>query len=49
MPPGTPSPRCRLLRGSLAIGWLQCLHVVHQPAELAGFLDTSPGLDIAFV
>ena len=35
-----------LLRGRLAIGSLQCLHVVHLPTVLAGFLDAHPGLDI---
>jgi DNA-binding transcriptional LysR family regulator len=35
-----------LLRGSLAIGSLQCLHVVHLPAVLAGFLDVHPGLEV---
>jgi DNA-binding transcriptional LysR family regulator len=35
-----------LLRGSLAIGSLQCLHVVHLPAVLAGFLDSHPGLEV---
>ncbi|MEV6010104.1 LysR family transcriptional regulator [Streptomyces sp. NPDC051976] len=35
-----------LLRGSLAIGSLQCLHHVHLPAVLAGFLDAHPGLEV---
>ncbi|HEY0449946.1 LysR family transcriptional regulator [Actinophytocola sp.] len=35
-----------LLQGSLAIGTLQCLHVVHLPTVLAGFLATHPGLEI---
>jgi DNA-binding transcriptional LysR family regulator len=35
-----------LLRGSLTIGTLQCLHVVHLPTVLAGFLAAHPGLDI---
>lgn len=35
-----------LLRGTLAIGSLQCLHVVHLPAVLAGFLDEHPGLEV---
>lgn len=35
-----------LLRGSLAIGTLQCLHVVHLPNVLRGFLAEHPGLDI---
>jgi len=35
-----------LLRGSLTIGTLQCLHVVHLPTVLAGFLAEHPGLDI---
>jgi DNA-binding transcriptional LysR family regulator len=35
-----------LLRGSLAIGSLQCLHVVHLPAVLARFLAAHPGLEI---
>ncbi|WP_248961120.1 LysR family transcriptional regulator [Sphaerisporangium perillae] len=36
-----------LLRGSLAIGSLQCLHVVHLPAVLARFLAAHPGLEIS--
>lgn len=36
----------QLLRGTLAIGSLQCLHGVHLPEILAGFLATHPGLDI---
>ncbi|MFB9681566.1 LysR family transcriptional regulator [Streptosporangium vulgare] len=35
-----------LLRGSLAIGSLQCLHAVHLPAVLARFLAAYPGLEI---
>lgn len=35
-----------LLRGSLAIGSLQCLHAVHLPTVLAGFVAAHPGLDI---
>jgi DNA-binding transcriptional LysR family regulator len=35
-----------LLRGTLAIGSLQCLHVVHLPHVLAGFLAAHPGLEI---
>ncbi|KAA9161648.1 LysR family transcriptional regulator [Amycolatopsis acidicola] len=35
-----------LLRGSLAIGSLQCLHVVDLPKVLARFLAEHPGLDI---
>jgi DNA-binding transcriptional LysR family regulator len=35
-----------LLRGSLAIGTLQCLHVVHLPAVLARFIAAHPGLEI---
>lgn len=35
-----------LLRGTLSIGSLQCLHVVHLPTVLAGFLAAHPGLDI---
>jgi DNA-binding transcriptional LysR family regulator len=35
-----------LLRGALAIGSLQCLHVVHLPAVLAGFVSDHPGLDV---
>ncbi len=35
-----------LLQGSLAIGTLQCLHVVHLPTVLAGFLADHPGLEI---
>lgn len=34
-----------LLRGSLAIGSLQCLHAVDLPAVLAGFLSTHPGVE----
>ncbi|WP_405140009.1 LysR family transcriptional regulator [Sphaerisporangium sp. NBC_01403] len=36
-----------LLRGSLAIGSLQCLHVVHLPAVLARFIAAHPGLEIS--
>ncbi|MEU6426535.1 LysR family transcriptional regulator [Microbispora sp. NPDC046973] len=35
-----------LLRGSLSIGSLQCLHAVHLPTVLAGFVAAHPGLDI---
>jgi DNA-binding transcriptional LysR family regulator len=35
-----------LLRGSLSIGSLQCLHAVHLPTLLAGFLAEHPGLEI---
>ena len=35
-----------LLRGTLAIGSLQCLSVVHLPAVLARFLAAHPGLEI---
>jgi DNA-binding transcriptional LysR family regulator len=35
-----------LLRGSLAIGTLQCLHVVHLPAVLARFHVAHPGVEI---
>ncbi|GAA3812895.1 LysR substrate-binding domain-containing protein [Sphaerisporangium flaviroseum] len=35
-----------LLRGSLAIGSLQCLHAVHLPAVLARFVAVHPGLEI---
>jgi DNA-binding transcriptional LysR family regulator len=35
-----------LLRGSLAIGSLQCLHAVHLPAVLARFASAHPGLEI---
>ncbi|MEV1204335.1 LysR family transcriptional regulator, partial [Microbispora rosea] len=35
-----------LLRGSLSIGSLQCLHAVNLPAVLAGFVESHPGLDI---
>ena len=35
-----------LLRGSLSIGSLQCLHAVHLPTLLAGFLGEHPGLGI---
>jgi DNA-binding transcriptional LysR family regulator len=37
-----------LLRGNLAIGTLQCLHVVHLPTVLAGFVSVYPALDITF-
>ncbi|WP_414719922.1 LysR family transcriptional regulator [Umezawaea sp.] len=35
-----------LLRGSLSVGSLQCLHVVHLPAVLAAFHDAHPGVEI---
>ena len=35
-----------LLRGSLSIGSLQCLHAVHLPTLLAGFLHEHPALEI---
>jgi DNA-binding transcriptional LysR family regulator len=35
-----------LLRGALAIGTLQCLHVVHLPAVLSAFVSAHPGLDV---
>lgn len=35
-----------LLRGSLSIGSLQCLHALHLPAVLAGFAAVYPGLEI---
>ena len=35
-----------LLRGSLSIGSLQCLHAVHLPTLLAAFLREHPGLEI---
>lgn len=35
-----------LLRGNLAVGSLQCLHVVHLPNLLARFLRAHPGLEI---
>jgi len=35
-----------LLRGTLSIGSLQCLHVVHLPAVLAGFLEAHPGIEV---
>lgn len=35
-----------LLRGSLSIGSLQCLHAVHLPNLLAGFLTEHPALGI---
>ena len=35
-----------LLRGSLAIGSLQCLHAVHLPTVLAGFLSEHPDIEI---
>jgi DNA-binding transcriptional LysR family regulator len=37
-----------LVRGSLTIGTLQCLHVVHLPTVLGTFVSTYPGLDIEF-
>lgn len=36
-----------LLRGTLAIGSLQCLHAIHVPALLAGFLRSHPGLEVS--
>ena len=35
-----------LLRGSVSIGSLQCLHAVHLPSVLASFLAAYPGLEI---
>jgi DNA-binding transcriptional LysR family regulator len=35
-----------LIRGSLAVGSLQCLHVVHLPAVLARFHTAHPGVEI---
>jgi DNA-binding transcriptional LysR family regulator len=35
-----------LVRGSLAIGSLQCLYSLHLPAALSGFLTVHPGLDV---
>lgn len=35
-----------LLRGSLSIGSLQCLHAVHLPTLLGGFLTEHPALEI---
>ena len=35
-----------LLRGSLSVGSLQCLHVVHLPAVLAAFHGSHPGVEI---
>src|SRR5882757_1501574 len=35
-----------LLRGTLSIGSLQCLHAVHLPTLLARFLTAHPGLEI---
>ena len=35
-----------LLRGTLAIGTLQCLHVVHLPSVLSTFVSAYPGLDV---
>ncbi|MFL6125790.1 LysR family transcriptional regulator [Actinophytocola sp.] len=37
-----------LVRGSLSIGTLQCLHVVHLPSVLSTFVSTYPALDIEF-
>ena len=36
-----------LLRGSLRIGSLQCLHAVHVPGLLAGFVRKHPGLEVS--
>lgn len=35
-----------LLRGTLAVGSLQCLHVVHLPAVLSRFHEIHPGVEI---
>ena len=35
-----------LLRGSLGVGSLQCLHAVHVPRLLAGFLGEHPALEL---
>ncbi|MFD5828975.1 LysR family transcriptional regulator [Lentzea sp. NPDC060358] len=35
-----------LLRGTLAVGSLQCLHVVHLPAVLARFHEVHPGVEL---
>jgi DNA-binding transcriptional LysR family regulator len=35
-----------LLRGTLSIGSLQCLHAVHVPTLLARFLSAHPGLEV---
>ncbi|MGI5504107.1 LysR family transcriptional regulator [Lentzea sp. CA-135723] len=35
-----------LLRGTLSVGSLQCLHVVHLPAVLAHFHELHPGVEI---
>jgi DNA-binding transcriptional LysR family regulator len=35
-----------LRRGTLSVGSLQCLHVVHLPAVLAAFHDAHPGVEI---
>ncbi|WP_434452247.1 LysR family transcriptional regulator [Lentzea sp. E54] len=35
-----------LLRGTLSVGSLQCLHVVHLPAVLARFHERHPGVEI---
>jgi DNA-binding transcriptional LysR family regulator len=35
-----------LMRGSLAVGSLQCLHVIHLPAVLAKFHTAHPGVEI---
>jgi DNA-binding transcriptional LysR family regulator len=35
-----------LLRGSLAIGSLQCLHALHLPTVLGSFVTAHPGLEI---
>ncbi|WP_414675335.1 LysR family transcriptional regulator [Lentzea sp.] len=35
-----------LLRGTLSVGSLQCLHVVHLPAVLARFHEAHPGVEL---
>ncbi|MFD0201822.1 MULTISPECIES: LysR family transcriptional regulator [Saccharothrix] len=35
-----------LLRGTLAVGSIQCLHAVHLPAVLARFHELHPGVDL---
>lgn len=36
-----------LLRGTLSIGSLQCLHALHLPTLLAGFVSAHPGLEVS--
>lgn len=36
-----------LMRGTLSIGSLQCLHALHLPTLLAGFVSAHPGLEVS--